>query len=270
MTGTGVAEVPANAHLWWERAGAGPHVTLLHPGLWDSRTWDPQFASWPERFSMLRYDLRGYGRSTRLDGGPYSHVRDLVALLDALEIERTALVGCSMGGAIALDAALEHPDRVTALVLAAPGLDGFEENDAERAWWEERARPIEAAKERSDIAGAQTLRLGIWAPLGTNDDTGRRIRDIAFDNIHEVTMDESGEEGLDPPAARRLGEVVVPTLVMIAEHDPPDMIRIGETLIDGIPGAAGHVVADADHVVNLRQPERFDEAALPFLIEHAR
>jgi pimeloyl-ACP methyl ester carboxylesterase len=267
---TGVSTVLGNGRLWWERAGRGPNVTLLHPGLWDSRTWDPQFDPWSERFQVLRYDLRGYGRSSRLDGGRYSHVQDLVDLLDHLEIETTALVGCSMGGAIALDATLAHPDRVSALVLAAPGLGGFDENEAERSWWEERGRPIEAALEAGDIETAETLRLGIWAPLGTDDDAGRRISDIAFDNIHEITMDESGEEGLDPPAARRLGEVAVPTLVMIAEHDPPDMIRIGETLIDGIPGAAGHVVADADHVVNLRQPQRFDEAALPFLTEHAR
>jgi pimeloyl-ACP methyl ester carboxylesterase len=59
----------------YEVAGDGPAVTLLHPGLWDSRTWDPQFEPWAERFRVLRYDLRGYGRSSRLDGTPYSHVR---------------------------------------------------------------------------------------------------------------------------------------------------------------------------------------------------
>jgi 3-oxoadipate enol-lactonase len=265
----GFADLPDGGRLAYEIAGAGPAVTMLHPGLWDSRTWDPQFDPWSGRFRVLRYDLRGYGRSSRLTGAPYSHPRDLIALLDALEIGRTALVGCSMGGGVALDATLEHPDRVSALVLAAPGIGGFEANEAEEAWWDERDGPIEAAIEAGDIERAEELRLEIWAPLGTDDDAGRRIRDIAFDNIHEVTMDESAEVELDPPAAVRLGEVDAPTLVLIAEHDPPDMVRLGESLIEGIPGASGLTVEGADHVVNLRQPERFDLAAVPFLIEHA-
>jgi pimeloyl-ACP methyl ester carboxylesterase len=81
-------------------------------------------------------------------------------------------------------------------------------------------------------------------------------------------MDESGEEGLDPPAAERLGEIDVPTLVIEAEHDPPDMRRLTEMLIHGIRGAR-HVAIDADHVVNVRAPEAFDAAVIPFLLETA-
>jgi pimeloyl-ACP methyl ester carboxylesterase len=269
MTETGELQLPHGGRLWYEIAGEGPVVTLVHPGLWDSRTWDREFEAWSERFRVLRYDLRGYGRSSRLDGGAYSHVRDLVALLDHVGIARTALVGCSMGGAIALDTTLEHPDLIAALVLVAPGLGGFEESEAEEAWWDDRAGPIEAAIEAGDIEEAERLRLEIWAPLGTEDEAGRRIRDIAFDNLHEVTMDESGEEELDPPAAARLADVAVPTLVLIAEHDPPDMRRIGATLLAGIPGATGGTIEGADHVVNVRQPERFDEAVRPFLLANA-
>ena len=87
------------------------------------------------------------------------------------------------------------------------------------AWWEERMGPVEAAIEAGDIEGAEDLRLQVWAPLGVEDPAGRRIREIAFDNIHEVTIDESAAEELDPPAALRLGEIDVPTLVLIAEHD---------------------------------------------------
>ena len=269
MGESGTLALPHGGDLWFEIAGSGPSVTFLHPGLWDSRTWDREFEAWSDRFRVVRYDLRGYGRSSRLDGGAYSHVRDVLALLDHLGIARTTLVGCSMGGGIGVDVALEHPERVSALVLAAPGLGGFEPTEAEIAWWDERDGPIEQAIEAGDIDGAETLRLGIWAPLGTDDPPGRRIRDIAFDNIHEVTMDESGEEALDPPAASRLREIGAPTLVLIAGHDPPDMIRIGRTLIDEIPGAVGVVIEDADHVVNVRQPARFEEAVLPFLVANA-
>jgi 3-oxoadipate enol-lactonase len=266
----GFADLPHGGRLHYEIVGdpTSPAVTLLHPGLWDARTWDPHFEPWAERFRVMRYDQRGYGRSSRPDGSPYSHVRDLVALLDRLGLERTALVGCSMGGGLAIDATLTVPDRVWALVPIAPGLGGFEETEDEAAWWDELAPPIDAAIEAGEYEHAQDLLLEIWAPLGVDDPAGARIKQIARDNIHEMTMDESAEESLDPPAALRLAEIDVPTLVVDASKDPPDMRRasrlIAREVLDG-----RLVTIEADHVVNLRAPDAFDEAVLPFLEAHA-
>jgi pimeloyl-ACP methyl ester carboxylesterase len=175
------------------------------------------------------------------------------------------MVGCSMGGAIAIDFTLEHPDRVAALVVAASGLGGFEALEEEEDWWEAWNAPVEEAVAAGDLERAEDLRLEVWAPLGTDDDAGRRIRQIAFDNIHELTMDESGEEELDPPAALRLGEIDVPTLVMIAEHDPPYMRRTGDLIARGVLDAQRVEIDGADHVVNLRRPLEFDGALLAFL-----
>ena len=258
-------------HLEYEIAGTGPTVTLVHPGLWDMRTWDREFIGLAEAgYRVLRYDVRGYGGSSRPEPGvPYSHVRDLLALLDANEVTQTALVGCSMGGGISIEFALEHPERVWALVPVASGLGGFESTEEEEEWWAERDEPIEALIEAGELEKAQELRLEIWAPLGTTDERGARIREIAVDNLHEITMDESGEERLDPPAAHRLGEIDVPTLILEAEHDPPDMRQLSDFLAVEIMGSRKVVVEDADHVVNLRQPERFEELVLPFLAEAA-
>jgi 3-oxoadipate enol-lactonase len=261
--------LPDGARLAYDVHGQGPAVVLLHPGLWDRRTWDREVTTIAEAgFRVVRFDTRGYGASSRLTGEPYSNVRDLLSLLDGLGIPKAALVGCSMGGAIAIDFTLAHPDRVWALVPVAPGLSGFEPTPEEEQWWEERDGPIEAAVAAGDIDRAEDLRLEIWAPLGTDDDAGRKIREIAFDNIHEVTMDESAGEEIDPPAAQRLGEIDVPTLVIAAEHDPPDMRRLTDMLAQGIRGAR-LVTIDADHVVNIRAPDAFEEAVLPFLGEAA-
>jgi 3-oxoadipate enol-lactonase len=250
--------------LHYETAGRGSWVTLLHPGLWDSRTWDQQFGTWADRFMMLRYDQRGYGRSSRLDGRPYSNVDDLLALLDHLGIERTALVGCSMGGALAIDATLVAPSRVWSLVVAAPGLGGAEATPDEEAWWDERGAPIGAAVEAGDLERAQDLALEIWAPLGTEDDVGARIKEIARDNIHELTMDESSAEELDPPAALRLAEIDVPTLVIEPTNDPPSERRIHRFIAEEVLNGR-LVTIEADHVVNMRAREAFDAAVLPFL-----
>ncbi len=255
--------------LAYDVHGSGPAVALLHPGLWDRRTWDRETQTIADAgFRVVRHDARGYGGSSRLTGEPYSHVRDLLALLDALHISKAALVGCSMGGATAIDFTLEHPERVWALVPVAAGLSGFEPLEEEEVWWAERAGPIQAAIDAGDLERAEDLRLEIWAPLGTDDPVGRRIREIALDNIHELTMNESAEEAIDPPAAGRLGEIAVPTLVIEAAHDPPDMRRLNDSLARGIPGAR-HLSIDADHVVNLRAPEAFDAAVIPFLREVA-
>ena len=259
------------ARLHFEIAGEGPVVTLIHPGLWDMRTWDREFETFADAgYRVLRYDVRGYGKSSRPEpGATHSHVRDLDVLLETAEVTQTALVGCSMGGGIAIDFALECPAKVWALVPVATGLGGFEATEEEEEWWAQRDGPIEAAIEAGDLEHGQELRLEIWAPLGTSDERGASIRRIAFDNIHEILMDESGEERLDPPAAHRLAEIDMPTLILEAEHDPPDMRRLAEFLVREIPGSRKVVVEGADHVVNLRQPERFEELVLPFLADAA-
>ena len=262
-------DLPDGAKLHFEIAGEGPAVTLIHPGLWDMRTWDREFSTFVDAgYRVLRYDVRGYGQSSRIElGATYSHVRDLEFLLETNQVVLTALVGCSMGGGIELDYALVHPEQVWALVPVATALGGFESTEEEEEWWAEREGPIEAAIEAGDLDRAQELRLEIWAPLGTDDERGARIRQIAFDNIHEMLMDESGEERLDPPAAHRLAEIDVPTLILEAEHDPADMKRLADFLVREIPGSRKVVVDGADHVVNLRQPERFEELVLPFLTD---
>ena len=173
MTQMGFVEVDGG-RLFHEVAGDGPAVVLVHPGLWDRRTWEHRFGVFAERYRVLRYDVRGYGRSSRLEpGAAYSHVADLVAVMDAAGMERAALVGCSMGAAIEIDVALAHPERVTALVLASSNLGGFEEVTAEEETeWSALATPVEEALAAGELERAQELRMRIWAPLGTQDPAG--------------------------------------------------------------------------------------------------
>jgi 3-oxoadipate enol-lactonase len=263
----GVIELSDGGHLAFEDVGEGPAVVLLHPGLWDMRTWDPQVPTFAEAgYRVVRYDLRGYGGSSRPGDEPYSHVADLWSVLDHLGIEVAALIGCSMGGGVAIDATLEDPSRVWALVPVAAAVRGFEASAEEEDWWQDAMAPVEAALEAGDVERAQDLRVAVWASLGTDAEPGASIRRIAFDNIHELSMDESAEIELDPPAATRLHEIDVPTLVIKAEHDPAFSKRATDVIAAGIPGART-VMLEADHVVNLRAPAAFDATVLPFLAE---
>src|SRR5689334_6525210 len=121
-----VALVDVNGtHLWVEEEGDGPAVLFVHGGLGDARLWEPQAKALSHRFRCVRYDLRHFGRSDRPPGA-FSFVDDLFGVLDALEIERAALVGLSLGGGLALDAALAQPERVWALAHVSAGVTGME------------------------------------------------------------------------------------------------------------------------------------------------
>jgi 3-oxoadipate enol-lactonase len=256
--------------LAWESAGEGPDVVFLHPGLWDGRVWDEQFGVFSRTYRVLRFDFRGYGRSSRPEPGkPYSHVEDLAAVMDAATVERSALVGCSMGGSTAIDFALVHPSRVSALVLAGSGLNAFDDRltPQEEAELELLNAPVAEAMEAGDMERAERARLRIWAPLGTEDEAGRRIREIAFDNIHEMTMDESARRDISPPAIERLEQIKAPTLVLPADHDPLVLRRLSAILAERIPNARLVQIPDTDHVVNLRRPAEFDRVVLGFLGE---
>lgn len=248
--------------LWYESDGEGAPVVLLHGGLWDSRMWEDQFEPLAERCRVVRYDLRGYGRSTRPKGS-YSHSDDLTAVLDHLDIERASLVGLSMGSAVAIDFTLEHPERVHALVLAAPALGGYEWS----ADLEKRYGPAEAALEKGDIERAAELELAIWTKPSRKKEDFRdlRMREIAKENAHQVALDPALQRRLDPPAIGRLGEIKAPTLVISGDKDLPDVKKIAALLLSEIPDARRAVMQGADHVVNMRRPADFTARLLGFL-----
>lgn len=267
---SGVLEYDGGA-LAWESAGQGPDVVFLHPGLWDGRVWDEQFGVFSRTYRVLRFDFRGYGRSSRPEPGrPYSHVDDLAAVMDAASVERAALVGCSMGGSTAIDFALTYPSRVSALVLASSGMNAFDDDrltPEEEAELELLDAPVAEAMEAGEIERAERARLRIWAPLGTEDEAGRRISEIAFDNIHEMTMDETGRRDISPPAIERLEQIEAPTLVLPADNDPLVFRRLSAILAERIPDARLVQIPETDHVVNMRRAAEFNHIVLGFLGE---
>ncbi|MEX2406162.1 MAG: alpha/beta hydrolase, partial [Actinomycetota bacterium] len=151
--------------LWYERAGEGFPVVLIHPGLWDSRIWDGQFGDFALQHDVIRYDLRGYGRSD-LPYGPYSDLRDLVRLLEELEVPRCALVGCATGAQLAIDFALAFPEVAEAIVAVSPTVSGYA--------WEDRGLgvlmdEVARAVREGDLTAAIELELAVWAPVSAED-----------------------------------------------------------------------------------------------------
>jgi 3-oxoadipate enol-lactonase len=249
-----------NGRLFYERAGEGFPIVLIPPTLWDRRIWDPQFAVFAERHDVVRYDLRGSGRS---DGAsaPYSDVRDLRMLLDGLGIGRCALVGCSLGGQIAIDLALEEADRVEALVVESPGLTGHRWADSGVS---ELARSVDRAIRSGDLRRAMELELAVWTPAGRRPEGDELIRTVAMENLDTLSVDGELIEG-SPSAVERLGDLSAAVLVVVGHDDIGEVHAIADEIAGGVPGATKRVIAEADHLPHVRRPETFNRIVLDFL-----
>jgi len=245
------------ARLWVEDEGRGPAILFVHGGLGDSRLWEPQARAFASRFRTIRYDMRFFGRSTST-GVEYSPVDDLVGVLDALGVERAALVGLSMGGGLALDATLAHSERVWALAHVAAGVTGMPVNPYSKA----QADAYDAAEKRGDLDAMMDVDFAIWAPLGATD---------ALREFWRATPDATGvPEGAKavPRVPARLEAVAVPTLVIIPSHDPIAQREVGAAVARRVPGAR-LVEIESDHYVTLREPDRLTKILEEFLSEVA-
>ncbi|HEY3051746.1 MAG TPA: alpha/beta fold hydrolase [Gaiellaceae bacterium] len=251
-----------------EQAGEGSLVVLLHEGIADSRMWEPQWASYARRHRVVRYDMRGFGQSPPAVG-TFSLTGDLVKLLESLELGPAALVGVSLGGSVAMEAAIARPELVSALVLVAPGLRGHEMSDDTKAGWAEE----EAALERGDLDEAVEINLRMWvdgpsrSPEEVDPEVRRQVGEMQR-RAFEVWR-EGGEEGEHRPLVddwgERLGEISVPTLVIVGELDRPEMHDIADRLEAEIPNVRRATIPGTAHVPSMERPDEFDRLVLDFL-----
>jgi 3-oxoadipate enol-lactonase len=251
--------------LAYEAAGDGPAVLLMHSGLSDSRMWDPQWAALSSRFNAIRYDARGFGSSAD-PRRPYTLHGDGMDVLDALEIERAAVVGCSMGGYAALDMAVSLPHRVSALVMISAAPSGWEHSPDLHAQWD----AVDAAYERGGSEAANEIEMKMWldGPFRTPDVVDRELRRTAA-TVNATLLERQSafevEPGdLEPPALGRLGEVSAPALVITGELDQPSILAGSFEAARGL-GAEHVEIAEAAHFPNLEHPREVNRALIDFL-----
>jgi pimeloyl-ACP methyl ester carboxylesterase len=247
------------ARLYYEMQGNGHPLVLIHGGQMDRRMWDPQFDLFARRYTVLRYDVRGYGRSDMPAKG-FSHAEDLSGLLDFLRLEKASLIGLSLGGRIAIDFALSHPERVETLVLAGPGLGGYRFT-GQSGW-----SIVEAARDEGlEKAAEMWLENSYMAPAMQNPAIRDRMRQLALENAHTWLANPIFERHLKPPAIERLSDIHVPTLIVVGDRDVEDIQKIVEILRGGIAGSEKQVIPGAGHIVNMEKPEEFNQVVLGFL-----
>jgi pimeloyl-ACP methyl ester carboxylesterase len=231
---------------------------LLHAGIADSRMYRQQVETLAPARAL---DLPGFGQTRRGQNTP----DDRTFVRDNLPSGQATLIGTSHGGRLALELALESPERVAALVLVGPGLQGHEWSEEVRAFGAEE----EAALERGDLDAAVEANLRLWLA----DDVDPEVRALVADMQRDAFELQEGRDfppipPLDPPPSARLAEIGVPTLVVTGGEDVRDIHEIAEQLLAGIPGAESATIHGSGHLPTLERPDEFDRVVLAFLRKH--
>jgi pimeloyl-ACP methyl ester carboxylesterase len=258
-----------HGQIFYDVSGSGPPVVLLHAGVAHSRMWDEQVKVFSRRHTVVRYDLRGFGRSPAASGS-FAHYRDVSDLLTMLGIDKAHLVGLSFGGRVAIDFALAYPDKVRSLVLASAAIGGAEPSAEMR----EYDRQESALLEKGDRERAADLNVRTWVvghgrspaavPLGIRT----AVRTMQLENYAVSSSVEAKSVRLDPPAITRLEQIHVPTLVLVGDRDMAWFQELAQTLARRIPGAEKRGIPNVAHMINLEQPDLFDRLVQEFLAKH--
>ncbi len=220
--------------LSYEVAGEGHPLVLNHGGLVDNHLWDDQFNEFARHFKVIRYDMRGFGDSGMIKNGmeSYSMERDLFSLLQFLDIQKRYVLGLSMGGALSIDFTLQYPEMVDALITVGAGLSGFEEDDPEEL--KAKDEEMEEAFKSGDIARSVEISLQIWTdgpfrtPEQVDPQVRERVRAMTTHNFERGDDEEVRPQHLEPPAAGRLSEIHVPTLIIVGSQDIEIILSIAK------------------------------------------
>lgn len=252
--------------LYYQTDGEGPALLFIHAAVADSRMWRRQMGL--PGHKTIAFDQRGFGR-TEWAPGTFANRLDALAVLDDLEVDRAVVVGCSNGGEAAMQLALVAPHRVRGLVLVGAAPRGWEPEGgwADDPLWEESV----AATEARDFERAVELDARLWlaGPNRSLDDIDPELVELfrAMDRIPQSTEAERVEfiETLEPPTNERLDEIDTPSLVIVGEHDHPDLSTAAVYLSDRLGAADPIVLRETAHLPSLEVPDVFNAELSAFL-----
>jgi len=244
------------------RGGMATPVLFLHANVADRRMWQGQWGGLAASHAVVSYDRRGFGASRTLGPVPHSHVADLWKVMDSLGCDQAVLVGCSMGGRVAIDAALARPDRVRGLVLVAPGISGApapQHCDSVRGLMD----AISAAAARDDLDTQNELQARLWldGPLSPPGRVRGEARQCFLSmNGTALRAARPGVASEEPSAWGLLEAIKAPTLVMWGDLDLPHLQERCKLLARRIPAAHGIVLPGTAHLPALEAPRQFNAA----------
>jgi pimeloyl-ACP methyl ester carboxylesterase len=236
------------ARLWYRVDGDGPDLVLVHAGIADLRMWDGLVAELAGRRRCIRFDMRGFGRTT-YPAGAFSGADDVEAVLAALDVHGAVVVGASFGGLVTMEHAIAHPGRVERLVLLDALLPDHDFSAEMEAFWVAEEAAVEAGR----LDEAVELNVRQWAG-GATAEHQALVREMQARAFELQLAEEPEPVEADPSVAERLHELAMPVAVAYGERDVADFIAIAQRLATELPDATLHAIAGAGHLPALEQP----------------
>jgi pimeloyl-ACP methyl ester carboxylesterase len=267
QTKSGYAAID-NARIYFETAGEGMPLVMIHAGVADCRQWNNEFNFFAQSCRVLRYDMSGFGKSEPVER-EFNPMGDLVALLETLKIhEPLVLMGCSMGGGLAMDFALTYPTRARALIMVDSGPSGLELDIPPLPKYAEAEQAFKAG----DLERVAEIETQIWFDgMGrTPEQVNQPMRKLLFEMDRKALEYEVRQLGkrlpnTQMPAFSRLAELKVPVLVIVGAHDTPYTLAAADYMLEKLPSARKVTIEDAAHLPNMDQPQEFQRIVKDFL-----
>jgi len=249
--------------LFYETAGQGECIVLLHDGILHHVIWDEQFPVLAKKYRVVRYDRRGFGKSFT-PRAPFSHIDDLNQLFIQLKIDKAILFGMSAGGGLAIDYTLKYPDKVNALVLVGAVVSGY----GYSSHMFTRGGHITALSEYLDPP--KFIQYFGWEDPYEVYPKNIKAKEKFLKLLEANPQNVRGALGYfskppDRPAVKFLNEIKVPTMVLAGEYDIPDVHAHSGAIQSGIPNAKREIISNAGHLIPLEQPEAFNAPVKKFL-----
>ena len=263
-TESGLIEVDGGK-LYYELAGEGEWIVLLHDGILHHVVWDDQFPVLAEKYRVVRYDRRGFGKSSAPEAS-FSHFEDLDRVFAELKIDRAIVFGMSAGGAMAIEFALQQPEKVRALVLVGAVVSGFPYSNHLMT----RGGRLTSLADVQDPA--KFIQYFGWDDPYEIYPGNKDAKQKFFRLLKENPQNVKGALGYhsqwpDRSAVRFLNEIQVPALILVGEYDIPDVHTQSGAIESGLPDAKREIIRNAGHLIPFEQPEAFNASVLKFLDE---
>jgi 3-oxoadipate enol-lactonase len=250
--------------LFYEQAGSGEWMVMLHDGILHRETWNDQFPEFAKYYKVVRYDRRGFGK-TALPTKPFSNVDDLDQVFKQLGIDKAILVGMSAGGGLAIDFAVTYPEKVSALVLVGAVVSGL---DNTMHMYTRGGNLSLATYQNDSLFKEYFINQDPYEIYSGNTEAREKLRKLVEANPYALdkTLNRLARP-LDKPALGRLNTITAPTLIIDGEYDVPDCQAHAGAIDAGIPDSYRVIINKAGHLVPLEKPDEFNELALRFLNE---
>lgn len=253
-----------NGRLYYETAGKGKSIVLIHGNGGDCSMWDDQFEKFANNFNVISYDMRSFGNSSLpIEGKGYSHHNDLRELLVYLGVSEAHILGLSMGCRVAIDFILTYPKMSTSLIAAGPWVGGYDSPSVEELALVFEALPSIVKEKGVDAAKEHWFNAPYLKPTMSIPKVAKKLWQSTYSFWH--FLNEDPRQDLNPPAVDQINKITLPTLIISSEYDLKACREIANLLEKGIPNSKKVIISDSGHMMNMEKPDIFNDIVLSFL-----